>query len=230
MMWLWYDNGVLFMFQSHRVLSFHGVFSVCCHSSQFLLLPQQILPCAACDHSLTHPADISDKIIRKPLVGWWFSHQLEKLFRLSGLFAVVSYWIWHFANWMFYCQVPGHPGLTGNVDPTKIDEIKRTVYVGNLSSTVWHVSRLCMFSNVSLWLDLTGSSRRVLWGLWGGEVCAHVWRWDTANEVRLLPALWFQVVMSCLDCRYAFVEFDNVDAVEQAMQLTGVVFGDRPIK
>lgn len=33
--------------------------------------------------------------------------------------------------------IPSTPTITGNVDPTKIDEIRRTIYVGNLSSTVW---------------------------------------------------------------------------------------------
>ena len=32
--------------------------------------------------------------------------------------------------------VPQPPPLTGNVDPTKIEEIRRTVYVGNLSTKV----------------------------------------------------------------------------------------------
>ena len=32
--------------------------------------------------------------------------------------------------------IPPTPNLTGNVDPTKIDEIRRTIYVGNLNSTV----------------------------------------------------------------------------------------------
>lgn len=32
--------------------------------------------------------------------------------------------------------VPTPPPLTGNVDPTKIEEIRRTVYVGNLNSSV----------------------------------------------------------------------------------------------
>ena len=32
--------------------------------------------------------------------------------------------------------VPQPPPLTGNVDPTKIEEIRRTVYVGNLNSSV----------------------------------------------------------------------------------------------
>lgn len=32
--------------------------------------------------------------------------------------------------------VPAAPPLTGNVDPTKIEEIRRTVYVGNLNSSV----------------------------------------------------------------------------------------------
>ena len=32
--------------------------------------------------------------------------------------------------------VPHPPPITGNVDPTKIDEIRRTIYVGNLSTGV----------------------------------------------------------------------------------------------
>lgn len=32
--------------------------------------------------------------------------------------------------------IPQPPPLTGNVDPTKIEEIRRTVYVGNLNSNV----------------------------------------------------------------------------------------------
>ena len=32
--------------------------------------------------------------------------------------------------------VPPPPPLTGNVDPSKIDEIRRTIYVGNLNTTV----------------------------------------------------------------------------------------------
>ena len=32
--------------------------------------------------------------------------------------------------------VPPAPPLTGNVDPSKIEEIRRTVYVGNLNSSV----------------------------------------------------------------------------------------------
>ena len=32
--------------------------------------------------------------------------------------------------------VPPPPPLTGNVDPSKIDEIRRTIYVGNLNTSV----------------------------------------------------------------------------------------------
>ena len=32
--------------------------------------------------------------------------------------------------------VPHPPPITGNVDPTKIDEIRRTIYVGNLGTGV----------------------------------------------------------------------------------------------
>lgn len=37
---------------------------------------------------------------------------------------------------MMGTMVPTAPPLTGNVDPTKIEEIRRTVYVGNLNSSV----------------------------------------------------------------------------------------------
>lgn len=33
-------------------------------------------------------------------------------------------------------SVSSQPPLMGNVDPTKVDEIRRTVYVGNLNSQV----------------------------------------------------------------------------------------------
>ena len=39
-----------------------------------------------------------------------------------------------------------------------------------------------------------------------------------------------RVLCVCVCARYAFVEFEDIEAVNQAMQLTGVVFGDRPIK
>ncbi len=41
--------------------------------------------------------------------------------------------------------VPQPPPLTGNVDPTKIEEIRRTIYVGNLNSSV---CRLVVPTNV----------------------------------------------------------------------------------
>lgn len=50
--------------------------------------------------------------------------------------------------------IPQTPQITGNVDPTKIDEIRRTVYVGNLST---HVS------------SGRGSVREWLW--FGGKGC-----------------------------------------------------------
>ena len=36
-------------------------------------------------------------------------------------------------------SLSAQPPLMGNVDPSKIDEIRRTVYVGNLNSQVWHL-------------------------------------------------------------------------------------------
>ena len=43
--------------------------------------------------------------------------------------------------------VPQPPPLTGNVDPTKIEEIRRTVYVGNLNSNV------CCFVSLRWWVE-----------------------------------------------------------------------------
>lgn len=37
-------------------------------------------------------------------------------------------------------EIP-QPPLMGNVDPSKIDEIRRTVYVGNLNSQVTNLGR-----------------------------------------------------------------------------------------
>ena len=48
-------------------------------------------------------------------------------------------------------QIPNHPGLTGNVDPTKIDEIRRTVYVGNLTSSVCQIS--CLSFNFFVYVN-----------------------------------------------------------------------------
>lgn len=39
--------------------------------------------------------------------------------------------------------VPPPPPITGNVDPTKIEEIRRTIYVGNLNTNVSHQYLLC---------------------------------------------------------------------------------------
>ena len=40
--------------------------------------------------------------------------------------------------------VPPPPPLTGNVDPSKIDEIRRTIYVGNLNTSVSERENLSM--------------------------------------------------------------------------------------
>ncbi|XP_019857879.1 PREDICTED: splicing regulatory glutamine/lysine-rich protein 1-like [Amphimedon queenslandica] len=40
--------------------------------------------------------------------------------------------------------LPSMPPITGNVDPSKIDEIRRTIYVGNLSSTL-HADQVMNF-------------------------------------------------------------------------------------
>ena len=42
------------------------------------------------------------------------------------------------------------PPLMGNVDPSKIDEIRRTVYVGNLNSQVGPADTLSHSSGISL--------------------------------------------------------------------------------
>lgn len=54
--------------------------------------------------------------------------------------------------------VPQPPPLTGNVDPTKIEEIRRTVYVGNLSTKVPYSSLEDVFPHHYILLSLCFAS------------------------------------------------------------------------
>ena len=56
--------------------------------------------------------------------------------------------------------VPPPPPITGNVDPTKIEEIRRTIYVGNLntnvsSHSVCQCMLYCMYINIVLSFDVS---------------------------------------------------------------------------
>lgn len=55
-------------------------------------------------------------------------------------------------------EIP-QPPLMGNVDPSKIDEIRRTVYVGNLNS---QVTRKKLSGTICLFILLTNSVDKVL--------------------------------------------------------------------
>lgn len=117
----------------------------------------------------------------------------------------------------------------GNVDPTKVDEIRRTVYVGNLNS------------QVSWMLDLRGgggrqrppvSTQRLT------EGAPHSFCLQTTTAEQLLE--FFRQVGSVKfvrmagdetqPTRFAFVEFSEQDSVARALTFNGVMFGDRPLK
>eukprot|EP00058_Branchiostoma_floridae_P020488 XP_002605978.1 hypothetical protein BRAFLDRAFT_126567 [Branchiostoma floridae] len=87
------------------------------------------------------------------------------------------------------------PPLPGNVDPSKIDEIRRTVYVGNLdSATVTAEQLLNFFQQV-------------------GEVKYVRMAGDETQPTR-----------------FAFVEFADQTSVAKALQYNGIMFGNRPLK
>lgn len=92
-------------------------------------------------------------------------------------------------------SVPAQPPLMGNVDPSKIDEIRRTVYVGNLNSQVGgdllpkHPARprrrlapspCCVSSD-----HHCRAAAGVLQASGGRQVCAHGRRRDPADTLCL---------------------------------------------
>lgn len=98
-------------------------------------------------------------------------------------------------------SVHSQPPLMGNVDPSKVDEIRRTVYVGNLNSQVtsrrvcarpWFLQPLgfvCGEAAVqSVSLSTDHHCRAAAGVLQAGgrcKVCADGWRRDSADALRL---------------------------------------------
>lgn len=123
-------------------------------------------------------------------------------------------------------SVPAQPPLMGNVDPSKIDEIRRTVYVGNLNSQVGG--------------DL--ASAQPLRQL-GPDGCSAPPLPPAASPQTTTAEQLLEFFKQVGDVkfvrmagdetqptRFAFVEFMEQDSVARALTFNGVMFGDRPLK
>ena len=81
--------------------------------------------------------------------------------------------------------VPQPPPLTGNVDPTKIEEIRRTIYVGNLNSSVCWLRVLSSLMSCELCVFCPVADSRadidVLSAVWRDQVCKNGWRRDPTD-------------------------------------------------
>ncbi|CAK8689714.1 serine/arginine-rich splicing factor 11-like [Clavelina lepadiformis] len=86
-------------------------------------------------------------------------------------------------------------GSGGSMDPAKLDEIRRTIYVGNLDSKTATAEQLMSF-------------------------------FSTCGEVKFVRMAGDETQPT----RFAFVEFADVENVQKAIQLNGVLFGERPLK
>lgn len=114
----------------------------------------------------------------------------------------------------------------GNVDPTKVDEIRRTVYVGNLNSQVNHGP-----AGIK-----AGQHPRVKGQLIEGLTDSFCLQTTTAEQLleffRQVGSVKFVRMAGdeTQPTRFAFVEFSEQDSVARALTFNGVMFGDRPLK
>lgn len=117
------------------------------------------------------------------------------------------------------------PPLMGNVDPTKVDEIRRTVYVGNLNSQV-----------TRCWICGGQQRPRVKAQLTEGAPDSFCLQTTTAEQLldffRQVGSVKFVRMAGdeTQPTRFAFVEFSEQDSVARALTFNGVMFGDRPLK
>lgn len=126
-------------------------------------------------------------------------------------------------------SAPAQPPLMGNVDPSKIDEIRRTVYVGNLNSQVsGHLGARSPKPPPPSILGLIA----------GTQLRPSAASPQTTTAEQLLE--FFKQVGDVKfvrmagdetqPTRFAFVEFMEQDSVARALTFNGVMFGDRPLK
>lgn len=122
-------------------------------------------------------------------------------------------------------SVSSQPPLMGNVDPTKVDEIRRTVYVGNLNSQV-----------TGCWICGGQQRPRVNAQLIEGAPDSFCLQTTTAEQLleffRQVGSVKFVRMAGdeTQPTRFAFVEFSEQDSVARALTFNGVMFGDRPLK
>ena len=133
----------------------------------------------------------------------------------------------------------------GNVDPSKIDEIRRTVYVGNLNSQVTNRRRnrvlgpfiffpflkivsvgKVIFTRFFFFLRRIYFIKTVTLFLQTTTADQLLEFFKQVGEVKFVRMAGDETQPT----RFAFVEFADQNSVPRALAFNGVMFGDRPLK
>lgn len=141
-------------------------------------------------------------------------------------------------------EIP-QPPLMGNVDPSKIDEIRRTVYVGNLNSQVTNRRRnrvlgpfiffpflkivsvgKVIFTRFFFFLRRIYFIKTVTLFLQTTTADQLLEFFKQVGEVKFVRMAGDETQPT----RFAFVEFADQNSVPRALAFNGVMFGDRPLK
>lgn len=124
-------------------------------------------------------------------------------------------------------EIP-QPPLMGNVDPSKIDEIRRTVYVGNLNSQVTNLRRNLIGGTSYTFPLLKNHIDNGIFTLFFQTTTADqlLEFFKQVGEVKFVRMAGDETQPT----RFAFVEFADQNSVPRALAFNGVMFGDRPLK
>lgn len=124
-------------------------------------------------------------------------------------------------------EIP-QPPLMGNVDPSKIDEIRRTVYVGNLNSQVTNLRRNLIGGTSYNFPLLKNHIDNGIFTLFFQTTTADqlLEFFKQVGEVKFVRMAGDETQPT----RFAFVEFADQNSVPRALAFNGVMFGDRPLK
>lgn len=124
-------------------------------------------------------------------------------------------------------SAPAQPPLMGNVDPSKIDEIRRTVYVGNLNSQVsGHLGARSLNPPTPLCLIAAAQLRPSAASPQTTTAEQLLEFFKQVGDVKFVRMAGDETQPT----RFAFVEFMEQDSVARALTFNGVMFGDRPLK
>ena len=141
-------------------------------------------------------------------------------------------------------EIP-QPPLMGNVDPSKIDEIRRTVYVGNLNSQVTNRRRNRVLGPFIFFpfLKIVSVGKVIftrffffLRRIYFIKTVTLFLQTTTADQLLEFSKQVGEVKFVRMagdetqPTRFAFVEFADQNSVPRALAFNGVMFGDRPLK